>query len=105
MAAYRTVFESRRALTRSGVYLMTGGSGTALWQSAFLGPFISMSGKGRVKLLLVEGKRENLIFMTELFEAGKVAPVIDRCYPLKDAGEALRRVGEKQSQGKVIITL
>lgn len=104
MAAYRSVFESRRALTRSGVYLMTGGSGTALWQSAFLGPIISQTGNGRVKLLLADSRREDLVFMTELFEAGKVAPVIDRCYSLKDAGEALRRVGEKQSQGKVIIT-
>lgn len=104
MAAYRTVFESRRALTPSGIYLMTGGSGTALWQSAFLGPFLSMAGKGRVKLLLANGSRDDLVLMTELFAAGKVAPVIDKCYPLHETGEALRRVGEKQSKGKVIIT-
>ena len=42
--------------------------------------------------------------MGELFEAGTVVPVIDRCYPLGETGEALRRLGEKQSKGKVIIT-
>ena len=104
MAAYRTVFESRRSLTPNGIYLMAGGSGTATWQSAFLGPLISKTGNGRVAFLLAESSREDLTLITELFEAGKVVPVIDGCYPLSEAGEALRRLGEKRSKGKVIIT-
>lgn len=104
MAAYRTVFESRRSLTAGGIYLMAGGSGTALWQSAFLGPLISKSGKGRVLLLLADASRDDLAFMAELFESGKVVPVIDGCYPLAQAGKALQRLGEKRSLGKVIIT-
>jgi NADPH:quinone reductase-like Zn-dependent oxidoreductase len=42
--------------------------------------------------------------MIGLFEAGKVVPVIDGCYSLDEAPEALRRLGEKRSKGKVIIT-
>ena len=103
MAAYRSVFKSRRSLTSSGIYLMGGGSGTALWQSALLGPVISKFGNGRVAFLLADSRREDLIHMGELFEAGKITPVIDRSYPLCDAGQALRRVGEKQGIGKVII--
>ena len=103
MAAYRSVFKSRRSLTSSGIYLMAGGSGTATWQSALLGPVISKFGRGRVAFLLAESRREDLIHMGELFEAGNVTPVIDRSYPLGNAGEALRRVGEKQGIGKVII--
>jgi NADPH:quinone reductase-like Zn-dependent oxidoreductase len=57
-----------------------------------------------VKPLLAASRRDDLVHMAELFEAGKVVPVIDRCYPLAEAAEALRRVGEKQSKGKVIIT-
>ena len=82
---------------------MAGGSGTATWQSAFLGPIISKFGRGRVAFFLAESRREDLVHMGELFEAGKVTPVIDRTYPLSDAGEALRRVGEKKGIGKVII--
>lgn len=104
LAAYRTVFESRRSLTPNGIYLMAGGSGTATWQSAFLGPFISRTGNGRVLFLLAHSRRDDLIHMGELFAAGKVAPIIDRCYPLSETGEAIRRLGEKQSKGKVIIT-
>jgi NADPH:quinone reductase-like Zn-dependent oxidoreductase len=103
MAAYRNVFKSRRSLTTSGIYLMGGGSGTATWQSALLGPVISTLGSRRVVFLLAESRREDLIHIGELFEAGKVTLVIDRSYPLCDAGEALRRVGEKQGIGKVII--
>jgi len=104
MAAYRTVFESRRSLTPDGIYLVAGGSWTATWQSALLGPLISRTGKGRVALLLAGWSRADLSLMIELFEAGKVVPVIDRCYPLAEAGEALRCLGEKRSRGKVIIT-
>jgi len=104
LAAHRTISESRRSLTPNGIYLVAGGSWTATWQSAFLGPLISKTGNGRVALLAAGWSREDLTLMIELFEAGKVVPVIDRCYPLGEAGEALRRLGEKRSQGKVIIT-
>ena len=104
LAAHRTVFESRRALTTDGIYLMAGGSWTALWQSLLLGPLISTRGKGSVRLLAAAPSRENLVFMTELFEAGKFVPVIDGCFPLRETAAALRRVGQKESRGKVVIT-
>jgi NADPH:quinone reductase-like Zn-dependent oxidoreductase len=103
LAAYRTVFESRRSLTPNGIYLMAGGSGTATWQSAILGPLISRFGNGRVAFLLADYRRSDLTLMTELFEAGRVVPVVDRCFPLSETGEAIRRLGEKRSKGKVII--
>ena len=43
--------------------------------------------------------------MKELFEAGKVIPVIDRCYPLSEVPEALRYLGEGHAKGKVVITV
>lgn len=103
MAAYRSVFKSRKSLTESGIYLLGGGSGAATLQSALLGPLISKFGKRKVAFLLSESRREDLIDMGELFEEGKIAPVIDGSYALKDAGEALRRVGEKQGIGKVLV--
>jgi NADPH:quinone reductase-like Zn-dependent oxidoreductase len=45
-----------------------------------------------------------LLDMAALIAAGQVVPVIDRCYPLAEAGDALRRLGEKQSLGKVLVT-
>jgi NADPH:quinone reductase-like Zn-dependent oxidoreductase len=50
-------------------------------------------------------KKEDLDFLKELFEAGKVAPVIDRCYPLSETAEAFRYLEEGHAQGKVVITV
>ena len=48
---------------------------------------------------------KDLAFMIELFEAGKVVPVIDRRYPLSEVPEALRYFGEGHAKGKLIITM
>ena len=43
--------------------------------------------------------------MKELFEAGKVEPVIDRRYPLSEVPEAIRYLEEGHAKGKVVITV
>jgi NADPH:quinone reductase-like Zn-dependent oxidoreductase len=48
---------------------------------------------------------KDLAFLKELFEAGKVVPVIDRRYPLSEVPEALRYFGEGHAQGKLVITV
>jgi len=50
-------------------------------------------------------KKEDVVLLKELIEAGKVAPVIDRRYPLAEVPEALRYLEEGHARGKVVITV
>ena len=49
--------------------------------------------------------QKDLECMKELLEAGKVKPVIDRRYPLRETAEAIRYLEEGHAQGKVVITV
>lgn len=49
--------------------------------------------------------QEDLAILEELFAAGKVAPVIDRRYPLSEVPEAIRYLEEGHAKGKVVITI
>jgi NADPH:quinone reductase-like Zn-dependent oxidoreductase len=54
--------------------------------------------------LISKPNPKDLAFMKELLEAGKVVPVIDRCYPLSEVAEALRYLEKGHAKGKVIVT-
>ena len=53
--------------------------------------------------MLLKPNRNDLLFIKNLIEAGKVVPVIDRSYPLSDIAEAFQYLEEGHAQGKVVI--
>ena len=105
LIAHRSVFACQRALRPNGTYWLVGGSTAILLQAALLGGWIRRV-KGRsVRVLVVPQNRTDLAAITELCEAGKIVPAIDRRYPLAETPEALRYVAEGRARGKVVITV
>jgi NADPH:quinone reductase-like Zn-dependent oxidoreductase len=103
--AHRSAFAYPRALQPNGTYFCVGGSVATLLQILLLGPWIRRTTGKNVRVLMVPQNRKDLLSITELCEAGKVIPVIDRRYPLSEVPEALRYVGEGHARGKVVIAL
>jgi NADPH:quinone reductase-like Zn-dependent oxidoreductase len=104
-AGYRSIFDYRRALSPEGIHVVTGGSLAQIFQPMLLGPWISMTGSKKMVNLSVRVNQDDLVFMKELLEAGKVRAVIDRCYTLGETAEALRYYGKGHARGKVVITV
>jgi NADPH:quinone reductase-like Zn-dependent oxidoreductase len=46
---------------------------------------------------------EDMIVLKDLIESGKIAPVIDRTYPLREVPEAIRYLEQGHARGKVVI--
>ena len=104
-AGYRSIFDYRRALNPHGIYVMAGGSMKQIMQANLLGPFVSRAGGKKLTALAHKTSQEDLVFMKELIEAGKVTPVIDRRYRLSEIADALRYYGQGHARGKVVIAV
>jgi len=100
----RSMFDYARALGPQGVYITVGGSMVRLLQALFLGPWISMISKKHIRIVALKPNKD-LSYMNELFEAGKVKPVIDGPYKLNEVPEAFRIFGKGEHKGKVVITM
>ena len=64
-----------------------------------------MGGSKKLGAMFSNPNQKDYEFLIELFEAGKVVPVIDRRFLLSEVPEALRYYGEGHSHGKVVITM
>jgi len=103
--AYRSVFDYKRALKPDGSYFFVGGSTAIIFQTLLLGPWIRRTTGRNIRILAVQPNPKDMLDLTELMEAGKVVPVIDRQYPLSEVPQALRYLGEGHAKGKIVINV
>ena len=76
---YHPILDYRRVLSPEGIYVGTGGSMAQSLQASMMGSILSRFGSKKMGGMMVRPNQDDLVFMKELLEAGKVAPVIDSC--------------------------
>jgi NADPH:quinone reductase-like Zn-dependent oxidoreductase len=100
----------RRVLDPKGIYIGAGivglgGSMVSLLAHQITELVLSRFVSEKFVTFMAKLSKEDLTIMGELMEAGKVTPVIDRCYSLSEVPEAIRYLEEGHARGKVVITL
>jgi NADPH:quinone reductase-like Zn-dependent oxidoreductase len=102
---YRSISEYKRALSPGGRYVMSGGTTAQMFEAMLLGSWMSRNGSQKMGNLSAKPNQKDLIFVKKLLETGKVVPIIDRCYPLREVADAIRYLEEGHAQGKIVIAV
>ena len=84
---------------------MSGGTTAQMFEAMLLGPWMSRKGSQKMGNLGAKPNQKDLIFVKELLETGKVVPIIDRCYPLREVADAMRYLEQGHAQGKIVLTV
>ena len=100
----RSIFDYTRSLRPNGVYVTVGGSIGRLLQALFMRPWISMVQKKHIRIVALKANKD-LLYMNELFGAGKVKPVIDGPYKLDEIDKAFRLFGNGEHKGKIVMAM
>ena len=75
-------------------------------QALLLGPLLSRIGSKKIGFMgIATTSKEDLLFLKELLESGKVVSIIDKSYPLSETAQAIKYVIEEHGRGKVIISV
>ncbi len=108
-AGNRPLSKLRRALTPEGTLVIIGGEGGGRWLGAMtrvLGALaLSPLVRQRLRFMIAEARQEDLELLKELAEAGKLAPLLDRTFPLSQVPDAVRYWEAGRARGKVVIAV
>ncbi len=105
----RRLSHLRRALTNAGRLVIVGGETDGRWlggsdrqvRAILLSKLVSQT----LGTFVSSENADDLVALRGLIEAGKVAPAIDRTYPLSETAAAIRYVQEGHARGKVVIAV
>ena len=108
IAGSRPFPKCRRVLTPGATIVVVGGS-----KNRLLGPLYhvlrmrlrSIGKSQKVVFFISKVDRDDMVFLRELIEAGKLRPFIDRTYPLAEIRDALRHFDVEHARGKIVITV
>jgi NADPH:quinone reductase-like Zn-dependent oxidoreductase len=99
----------RRALAPKGTLVIVGGEAGGRWlggndrqlRALLLSRFVGQ----KLTTFISKENHQDMLVLKDLIEAGKVTPVIDRTYPLREVPQAIRYLEQGHARGKVAITV
>jgi NADPH:quinone reductase-like Zn-dependent oxidoreductase len=99
----------RRALTPKGTLVLSSGDSPGrfigpvgrIFKAVLLSPFVGQT----LRPFVAKSSSDDLQFLRELIDAGRVTPVIDRTYPLDESADAIRYLETGHARGKVVISV
>ncbi|HEU0212917.1 MAG TPA: NAD(P)-dependent alcohol dehydrogenase [Jiangellaceae bacterium] len=105
----RSLSHLRRALAAEGTLVLVGGEGGGRWiggmdrqvRALAISPFV----RQKLTMFVAREHHEELQFLSQLIEAGKVTPVIDRTFSLGEVPDAIRYLDAGQTRGKLVISV
>ena len=108
-AGNRPLSSLRSVLHPEGRLVIVGGEEGGNWvgpldrivPAVLIGPFV----KQKMGMLMSKENTPDLLELAKLVESGKVRPVVERTFPLVDAPDAVRHIGEGHARGKVVVTI
>ncbi|MCB9134431.1 MAG: NAD(P)-dependent alcohol dehydrogenase [Anaerolineales bacterium] len=101
---YHPISDYQRALVPEGHYVVAGGAMRQLLEVAFQKRHNSSLGQ-KTSIVSLAQSQKDLFFLKELLETGKIAPVIDACYPMCKIAEAFWYFEKEHARGKVVISV
>lgn len=107
VAGNRSWSDCRGALSPNGTLVLAGQSGRKKPSilPLLMAPVVSRFVRQKLVSFIAKHSNADLVALKDLIEAGKVTPIIDRLYPLREVPEAVRYLGEGHPRAKVVITV
>jgi NADPH:quinone reductase-like Zn-dependent oxidoreductase len=109
LAGNSSLTRLRRALTPGGTLVVVGGEDggrlTGGFGRSLRAPLLSRFVSQRLTMLASKERAVDQERLTELIEAGRVTPHVDRAYPLADVAEAMRHLESGAVRGKVAVVV
>ncbi len=105
----RRLSHLRRALTERGTLVVVGGETGGRWlggsdrgvRALLLSPLVSQ----KLGTFVASENADDLMALHQLVESAKIAPVVDRTYPLTEVAAAIRHLLDGHARGKIIVAV
>lgn len=106
---YHPISTYRKVLARSGTFVLAGASKEhiikAMFQVMLLGPLLSLLGNQRFRFFIAKVNQDDLLYLKNLLENGKLTPVIGQQFSLSRTADAIRCLETRHARGKIIVTV